>query len=73
MYVGTCYIHSQSVTYINQDSQAIIAMVYINQHVPKCINTFFINMFITNLQFTIQMAPTWSGVYNASANTREHI
>jgi hypothetical protein len=66
MYVGTCYMHSQAVMYINQHSQATI---YINQHVPKCTNTFFINMF-TNSQFTIQMAPTWSGVHNISANMR---
>ena len=48
MYVGTCYMHSQAVVYINQHSQA---MIYINQHVPQCINTSFINIFITNSQF----------------------
>ena len=45
-------------------------MIYINQHVPKCINTSYINMFITDSQFTIQVAPTWLGVHNTSANTR---
>jgi hypothetical protein len=57
----------QAVIYINQHSQA---MIYINQHVPQCINTSFINIFITNSQFTIQVAPTWLGVHNTSANTQ---